>query len=372
MIPIYKPYIEKYKKSAIEAINSTWISNFGKFINYSTELIKKKFGVSYCILMNNGTSATHCLFLALKYKYPSIKKIYVPNNVFIAAINTSLMVYNIEDLEVMKLNEKTLNIDTSEEYIKSLDKNACVLIVHNLGNIVNVERLKRIRNDLIFIEDNCEGIFGKYENIYSGTSKGTLCSSLSFYANKTITTGEGGAFLTNDYEIYKFINSTHSHGMTEEKYIHDKIAYNYRMTNIQAAILYEQLIDLDNILEMKHKIFLNYDTLLSELFKSNKIQKLDIEDNTESSRWMYCILINNLEYKKIEKYMKNNLIEIRPFFYDLRKHEHLKEINIKYTESKNYEKGIMLPSYPQLNLKDQKKIYNCLKEYINIYINEKA
>jgi dTDP-4-amino-4,6-dideoxygalactose transaminase len=114
-------------------------------------------GIKYYILINNGTSAIQCLYKALKYKYPNIRKIYIPNNVFVAAWNCGLMEYPIDIFEVMKLNKSTLNIETDEEYILSLDKNACVIIVHNLGNIVNVPRLQRLRPDLIFIEDNCEG-----------------------------------------------------------------------------------------------------------------------------------------------------------------------------------------------------------------------
>jgi dTDP-4-amino-4,6-dideoxygalactose transaminase len=115
------------------------------------------------------------------------------------------MVYNIEQLEVMKMSLDTWNIETNENYIESLDKNAAVLIVHNLGNIINVPRLKKIRPDIIFVEDNCEGLFGKYNEIYSGTSSDSLCSSISFYGNKIITTGEGGAFLTNHQDIYEHI-----------------------------------------------------------------------------------------------------------------------------------------------------------------------
>ena len=66
------------------------------------------------------------------------------------------------------------------------------------------------------MEDNCEGNLGKYENIYSGTSESTLCSAVSFYANKILTTGEGGAFLTNDKNVYEYIKSIYSHGMTNK------------------------------------------------------------------------------------------------------------------------------------------------------------
>ena len=364
MIPIYIPYIEKYKKSAINAIESNWISNYGINVTNSEEKIKHILGIKYCILMNNGTSATHSLFIALKYKYPTINKIYIPNNVFIAAWNCALMEYNKEQLEVMKINSDTLNIETNHKYISSLDKNSCVLIVHNLGNIINVPRLKRIRPDLIFIEDNCEGLFGKYENEFSGCSKSSLCSSVSFYANKSLTTGEGGAFFTNDKELYEHMKSTYSHGMTTERYIHDRLAYNYRMTNVQAGFLYEQLNDIEHILTLKKILFNNYDIFLEDLIKENKIIKIKSEENTENARWLYCIIIDNLDFKNLENYMNKKLIQIRPFFYDIRKHKHLEDIKVNYDEYNVFKNGCMLPSYPGLEIEKQEYICNCLKEYI--------
>ena len=114
MIPIYIPYIEKYKGLAIKAIESGWISNYGINIKNAEEKIKSLLNVKYCLLMNNGTSATHCLFLALKFKYPNINKIYVPNNVFVAPWNCALMEYEKTSLEVMKTNSETLNIETND------------------------------------------------------------------------------------------------------------------------------------------------------------------------------------------------------------------------------------------------------------------
>ena len=364
MIPIYIPYLNKYKGSAISAINSNWISNYGINIKNSEEKLKKILNVKYCILMNNGTSATHALFIALKHKYPDIKKIYVPNNVFVAPWNCALMQYPKEQIEVMKINEKTLNINTDEDYIKSLEQKSCVLIVHNLGNIVNVPRLRRLRPDIIFIEDNCEGLFGKYENKFSGTD--CLCSAASFYANKTLTTGEGGAFFTNDEDVYEYIKSTYSHGMTKERYIHDRLAYNYRMTNIQAGFLYDQLNDIGHILSLKSQLFTNYDNLLDNLIKSNKIIKIKNEKNTIPANWMYCIIIKNLNYKIFENYMNEKLIQIRPFFYDIRKHLHLKDILVDYEECNCIFNGVMLPSYPGLEIEKQEYIINFIKEYLKI------
>ena len=211
--------------------------------------------------MCNGTCAVHCMFLAIKYKYPQITKIYVSNNSYIAAWNPIIYEYKISQIIPMKMDLNTCNIIEEENYIKSLDKNSCVLIVHNIGNIVNVPRLKRIRPDLIFVEDNCEGLFGIYENEFAGMSSSTFCSSCSFYANKIITSGEGGAFFTHNKEIYEYIKLIYSQGMSTTRYLHNLLAYNYRMTNIQAALIYDQLIDYLKIIENKKKIFNNYDRL---------------------------------------------------------------------------------------------------------------
>ena len=354
MIPIYKPYISKYKTSAIDAINSEWISNHGKYINLASDKLKGILGNKYCILMNNGTSATHCLFKALKYKYPHIAKIYVPNNVFVAPWNCCLMEYSEVVIEVMKTDPSTLNIDVSEEYIKSLDTNAAICIVHNIGNIINIPRLKRIRPDIIFIEDNCEGLFGKYENKYTGTA--SLCSAVSFYGNKTITTGEGGAFFTDDEDIYKYINSIYSHGMTTKRYIHNNIATNFRMTNIQAALLYDQLNDIEHIMHLKRSVFQIYNTLLQSLIDSGKVKIFINEPNTEHSRWMYSVSIPSRQFEEVEAFMKENNIDVRPVFYDIHEHIHLKNIKNPHNIDTLYttvNSSLILPSFPEISREEQ-------------------
>jgi perosamine synthetase len=367
MITIYDPEIGKYTKSAIEAIHSGWISNIGEFVEKSTNKLKEILNCEYAILMANGTCATHCLFLALHYKYPDIKKIYVPNNSYVAAWNTALMVYNIDQLSVMKMDNNKWNINTDEEYIKSLDADSAVLIVHNLGNIINVPRLKRIRPDLIFIEDNCEGLFGKYNSIYSGTSTDILCSSASFYGNKIITSGEGGVFMTQHKDIYDHIKKVYSQGMSSTRYLHDVHAYNYRMTNVQAAFIYDQLHDLSNIIAKKINIFANYETLLDGLIKTNKIKLFEKECNTENAHWMFAVRIlgNTKTIEETIYYFRENGVDIRPFFYPIHKHGHLATIenNDVISDLLNQE-IIMIPSSPNITMEEQQKVIDVLYKYI--------
>jgi len=365
MIPIYSPLLLKYKKSAINAIESEWISNHGIYIEKAENKLKEVLNSKYVILMSNGTVATHCLFKSLKFKYPNINKIYVPNNVYVAAWNCALMEYTIENLEVCPIDQETWNICENEEFILSLEKNSALMIVHNLGNIVNVPRIKRLRPDIIIIEDNCEGFYGEYENIKYGCYEGTLCSSISFYGNKTITTGEGGAFITQHEDIYNYVKKIYSQGMSDKRYIHDIHAYNYRMTNIQAAFLYDQLCDIDYIINLKNKVFENYYNLL----KGNKnivFQKAN--ENTKRANWIFPVRLINNQMNQLETfdYFKKNEIETRPFFYSYEHHEHLKFLHkhpfcdIDLCNLLNKE-IIMIPSSPCIEYGDQIKVSECIK-----------
>ena len=273
------------------------------------------------------------------------------------------MEYDNTQIEVMKMDNYTFNIDITEDYINSLDKNSAVLIVHNLGNIINVPRLKRLRPDLIFVEDNCEGIFGKYENIYSGTGDCSLCSSVSFYGNKTITTGEGGAFFTNDLDVYKYIKTYYSHGMSDIRYIHNIEGTNYRMTNIQASLLYDQLNDIGTILNLKRQVYNYYKLLYDKLPDEYKniFFLLKEENDTEHSTWIFSLITYNFDYDNFERYMNEKNIQIRPLFYDIHLHNHL--LNIKNLNQKIISNGFMLPSYPELTEIQQEYIFNCLTEY---------
>lgn len=386
-ICIYQPYLTPYKKSALDAIESEWISNHGKYISLATNQLKETLQVNHVIpvgnnmnlhviLMANGTCATHCLFVALKYKYPHIQKIYVPNNCYVAVYNCVLMEYEKQNIEVLKINETSWNMLEDEEYLLSLEPNSAIVIVHNLGGIVDVDRIKNIRPDLILVEDNCEGLFGKYNGKYTGTSPNVLCSSISFYGNKTITTGEGGAFITNDEEVYQYIKKVYSQGMSSVRYVHDTHAYNYRMTNIQSAFLYDQLNDLETILGMKRCVFEMYQNGLKGLIEEGKIRLQQVNENCERANWMFAIEFVNLELS-IEEchqyFYEENGIEIRPFFYPIQSHHHLSDIYVEENEKKKSEKMnhsiVMFPSYPTLKRDDIEYILYKIGKFVQKYEN---
>lgn len=363
MIPIYKPYLTSASlKYAHAAIDSTWISSTGKYIDMATERLRDILGVKYVQLVNNGTSATHLVAKSLILKNPELQRVIVPNNVYVAAWNAFL--YENVCLSPVDADLDTWNVDASL-LPDSLPFGTGILLVHNVGNIIDVNPLIDKYGLNAIVEDNCEGFMGKYGEAYSGTK--SLASSVSFFGNKTITSGEGGAFVTNDEEIFEFIKTTRGQGQTlTNRYIHDRIGYNYRMTNIQAAILLGQLDMLPEILEKKQEIFCYYRDRFSRMEKI-RVQKQD--PATVHSNWMMAIrILGNGSYSQVRDYLKVRGVESRPMFYPMSSHSYLKdtadsdnEVNAAILSRE----CMMLPSYPSLEKKDIKYIADTIEEYVH-------
>jgi perosamine synthetase len=161
--------------------------------------------------------------------------------------------------------------------------------------------------------------------------------------------------------------------MSSQKYLHDVHAYNYRMTNVQAAFLYEQLNDVENILDNKNKIFKNYELLLENLIKNKKIALFKKEENTENANWIFAIrIINNKKsIDETNEFFKINNIDVRPFFYPINKHKHLNEIENKDEVSEILNKEIlMIPSSPNITIDEQSKVVKIIEKFINKFVNK--
>ena len=366
MIPIYKPYFPKGSLNyAHDALESTWISSQGKYIEIATEKLKELLGVKYVLPLNNGTSACHLLSKAVKRKY-NISKVIVPNNVYVAAWNGFLFDDDY-DLFAIDADLETWNVDLNElDYAINTNHDAAILIVHNIGNMLNIPALKRKYPNRIFIEDACEALFGIYEEKQAGTD--SFCSAVSFFANKSITSGEGGAFITNDEETYDFVNCVRGQGQSNTRFIHDELGYNYRITNIQAAILLGQIDILPTIMDMKNDVFTRYRDVLKDR-EDIYIQK--IGDNTKHSNWMMGVRIPNSKgYGMAESFFAEKGIEIRPMFYSIGKHKHLRDNDkVHYDNCNNADilqrECFILPSFPELTTDEQNYILNILEEYIS-------
>jgi len=369
MIKIYEPYLPKKSiKYAHKALKSSWISNLGEYKDLAKKSLNETLDCSASILTNNGTTSTHLIYKVLKLKKPNIKNLLVPNNVYVAAWNAMLFDGDEINLIPIKTNIDTWNIDLQDLYKEATKRNpddTAILIVHNLGGIVNTIEIKRQLPYYEIIEDNCEGFMGKYENKYTGTE--CLASSISFYGNKTITCGEGGAIILKNEEYFDILEKIHSQGQTKIRYVHDILGYNYRMTNIQAAILYGQLSIKEEIIKKKKQIFKRYK---KNLENTNQIIFQPQEKNCENAYWMFPIrIVGNTSFKFANEYFLNKGIEIRSMFYPMSYHKHLIEYaNIdKEKEAEILLKEIIiLPSSPTLKKQEIDYISDEIKKYCKI------
>jgi len=359
-IPIAQPHLGSLS-FAHQALDSGWISSQGEYIKKATDLLKETLNVPYAILVSNGTTATHCLFMALKFFHPEVKKIYCPDNVYVAVWNTALYEYPPGALEILPTDPQTLNAVLD---VENFEPNSAVVIVHNLGNVVNVPELKRKRPDLIFLEDNCEGLFGKYGDLYTGTFSGTLCSSVSFFGNKTITCGEGGAFLTCHKEVYDFIARRINQGNTAVRYVHDTLGYNYRITNIQTAILYDQLKLAGEIRQLKKRVFDHYEAVLP------KSCQQQVDPSTSHSQWIFGVKIPGAKYSQIQDFYQQKGVDVRPMFHPISRHSHLNEVSVSKEQQclhqELQDQWVMLPTYPDLTERE----YHYIAEITNQLINK--
>jgi len=359
VIPIYKPFLPKSVLNfAHDAIESSWISSIGQYREKCVETLQNSLSVKKILMVNNGTSACHLMVRCLKRFYPHIRKVVVPNNVYVAAWNAFLYEEGVSLLPI-DANLSTWNFEEND-IAKFMDCNTAVLVVHNLGNIVNVLSLKRRFPETVFLEDNCEGFWGEYEGHKSGTM--SFCSALSFFGNKTITSGEGGAFLTDDEEVFKFAEKLHGQGQSSTRYVHDELGYNYRMTNVQAAILYGQLQILPEIIRLKGKIFESYRERLPNI-KGVSVQ--EIPSGTEHANWMMGVrLRGNFNFKYAHQYFLERGVEIRPMFYPITYHKHLSHVQCDIKNAEMLSKQcLMVPSFPELTSGEITKVIETVSSF---------
>lgn len=339
MIPVYRPYITpKCIEYVNEALYDTEISWHGKFIKKCQEKISEITGFKYCLLTSSGTTAIHLALETVK-RYNDIYDIAMPNGCYAS-------IYNMTKLAFPNITPKVLDLDYDSWLISSIPRTSLVIDVYNYGN-VNLNEYKGIT-----ITDACEA-WGA--NPINGD---IVC--FSFFANKNITSGEGGCLCTDNQDYFETAKhlANQAHYLN---YVHDDLGYNYRITNLQAALLFGQLeihAQIDNI---KCEIFEIYDEYFSGL-EYLKLQSITPE--TQRGCWIYPLVSNTIEYNDLYLYFKELGIEIRPFFKSIREHSYL-ESWVKNLKDKNTLKlskyGFMLPSYPELSKKQQLTIINKIR-----------
>ena len=349
----------------MSCLKSGWISSQGKYVVKFEDRLKRYFKMKYCIATSNCTTALHLSILSLNLK--KYDEIICPALSFIAPANMILL--SGAKLVLVDIDPLTLTIDPSKLKEKITKKTRAILIVHQFGHSAHMDEITSIakKYNLKIIEDNAESIGGKYKNKLLGKF-GDL-TTLSFFANKIITTGEGGAILTNSKKKYLMIKEMRDHGMKyNKKYHHIRMGFNYRMTNMQAAIGCEQIKNLNKILKTRQKIEKIYYKNLSNI---NQIQMRRYEKWCSSVNWLITFTFKKTGLRdKFILYLKKHKIDARQMINPINDAFHIKKLvkgNFPIAKKIAYN-SVHLPSGTNLKKKDVIKICNKVKLFFKINV----
>ena len=296
-----------------DCVTSNWISSQGKYVNFFENKFKSVLNFKNALSVSSGTAG---LILGLKaMNLNKNDEIIVPNLTFAASINAIVHAGAKPVLVDIDHNDWNISVDLIKKAITK--KTRGIICVHLFGLPCKMKEIIKITKKfkLFLIEDCAESIGSKYRNRNTGFF-GDI-AVFSFYGNKTITTGEGGMVVSKNKNLHQKIEILRDHGMDKKrKYWHNLIGYNFRMTNMQAAIGLGQLERFDKIIEKKINIASYYKKNLKSIKEKIFFQKEN--SDIKNSYWLITMGINNGSLKKTKKimdYLYKNGIETRPMFY---------------------------------------------------------
>lgn len=359
-VPVASPFLrENELKYATEAILSTWISSKGKYITEFENKFSNYCGCKYGVATSNGTTALHLALVALGIKAGD--EVLVPNLTFAASLNVVIQAGATPVLVDVEKDSWCIDPRKIEEAIT--EKTKAIIPVHLYGQPCDMEKIMKLAHDydLYVIEDCAEAHGAEFNGKKVGSFGDIGC--FSFFGNKVITTGEGGMCITNNHELDTRLRMYRDHGMSRtRRYWHDVVGYNYRMTNIQAAIGVAQVERIDYLLEERNKVEQLYTRHLSKI-PEVIIQKNDFEGRKKIA-WLMSILIPADKRDNVLEYMQNHGVEVRPFFYPLSDMEVYKPyISKKMRVSEEISKcGMNLPTVVNLTEEEIINIVNILRD----------
>lgn len=359
--PVYIPMLDGNERKYVdECIDTSWISSRGHFVSDFEKAFASYIGMSYATGVCNGTVAIHLAMVALGIKPGD--EVIVPTFTYVASANPILMVGAIPVF--VDSCKESWQMDPEDVRHKITSKTKAIVAVHLYGHPCDMDSIMAIANEhhLFVIEDCAEAIGSEYKGKKIGSFGTVAC--FSFFGNKTITCGEGGMVMTNDEKLYDLLCHYKAQGVSKTReYWHDVLGYNYRMTNIQAAIGLAQLEKIEKKVSKKIKLGEWYQKHLAD----TPLVFHKALPNVVHTYWMCSVLARNEEERvALRDYLKENGIETRPAFPTI--HEMpMYDTNENFPVGKDLSvRGINLPSYPALEEQDVINICNVIKDFYSI------
>lgn len=348
-LPVSRPHLSrKEEEYVLDAVRSGWVSSIGKYIELFEASFAKFCGTKYALTTSNGTTGLH-LALATAGIGPG-DEVIVPDITFVATANA--VAYTGAKPVIVDIEADTLGISPTAVRAAITEKTRAIVPVHLYGHPADMDELNAIarQHGLIVIEDAAEAHGAEYK----GRRVGGLGKAgvFSFYGNKIITTGEGGMITTDDADFYRKACFLRDQAMsTEKRYWHDVIGYNYRITNMQAALGLAQMELIDEMLERRAAILAQYrDTIIT-----SEAVRLNFTANwAKSAYWMICLEVDWFDEAVRSTFMarlKTRGIDSRPYFYPMSALPMYKQATPRNAAAKSVI-GLNLPTFHELTKAD--------------------
>ena len=315
-IPVAAPLLDgRETEYVLECMSTSWISSVGRFIGEFENSFAKFCEVKHAVATNNGTAALHLALVALGLQPGD--EVIVPTLTYVASANA---VRYCNAVPVFVDNDiRSFNLDPDEVAAKITGRTKGIMAVHLYGHPADLDPILELaeKHGLFVLEDAAEAVGARYKDRLIG-GHGT-CAAFSFFGNKIITTGEGGMITTNDEKLAARLRLLRGQGMDpQQRYWFPVIGFNYRMTNIEAAIGLAQLERIDLHLKKRKTIAEAYDQRLASL--SDRIILPTADHGVDHAYWMYTIVLRANVLKSRDQVMRDlddAGIETRPVFYPM-------------------------------------------------------
>lgn len=352
---------EMEKKHLVDAIDSGFVSTAGPYVSEFEKLFAEHIGIEKAVSTQSGTAALHIALHELGIGQGD--EVIVPALTFVATVNPIL--YVGAKPVFVDIDAKTWNINIEEISKNITPKTKAIIPVHLYGNPCNMSRILEMAkaSNIFVIEDATESLGAKYQGQHTGTIGDLGC--FSFNGNKVITTGGGGMVVGRDRKRLEHIKFLANQAKDSKKsYYHPEIGFNYRMTNIEAALGIAQLKRLESFLAQKKRINEIYK---NELLNLKQISFQEEYAQGENSSWLTCIIFENeLSISTLQKTLKGKGIPSRRVFMPIVEFDSYRAY--KHSSYKNsydiYNRGLCLPSSTLNSEKDICHVCDVLKEAI--------
>jgi perosamine synthetase len=362
-LPVSEPSIGAREEALVlDALRSGWVSSLGPYVEAFERKFAEYCGVRFALAVSSGTAGLHLALASLGIGPGD--EVIVPDLTFVATANA--VAYTGATPVLADIDPETLCIHRQSIEGLITERTRAIIPVHLFGHPADMDPILELADErgIKVVEDAAEAHGAEYH----GRRVGSLghCGVFSFYGNKIVTTGEGGMLVTDDEALYQRAWRLHGHSMSPtRRYWHDALGFNYRMTNLQAALGVAQMEQIDQFLERRREIMSWYEAAIPA---RPGIRLNSAKQWARSVYWMVCLEVDSFDEHRRDQFMqalKDRGIDSRPYFCTLSSMPMYARAPLPVARRKAGT-GLNLPSYCALSKADVDRIGRDVRELLGL------